>query len=59
MKLINRINNDVEAAHPHSASSSTNPDRTEIWKCWLLRTGENWSTRRKTSWSKGENQQQI
>ena len=29
MKLINRIKNDLEAAHPHSASSSTNPDRTE------------------------------
>ena len=32
--------------------------RTGIWKCWFLRKGENRSTRRKTSWSKGENQQQ-
>ena len=30
-----------------------------IWKCWFLRTGENRSTRRKTSRSKDENQQQI
>ena len=35
------------------------PDRVGIWKCWFLRRGENWSTRRKTSWSKGENQQQT
>ena len=34
-------------------------DRTEIWKCWFLRRGENWRTWRKTSWSKGENQQQT
>ena len=31
------------------------PDRIGIWKCWFLRKGENWSTRRKTSRSKGEN----
>ena len=30
-----------------------------IWKCWFLRRGENWSTQRKTSQSKGENQQQT
>jgi len=30
-----------------------------IWKCWFLRSGENRSTRRKTSRSKGENQQQT
>ena len=30
-----------------------------IWKCWILRRGENRSTRRKTSRSKGENQQQT
>ena len=35
------------------------PDRIEIWKCWFLRRGENRSTRRKTSRSKGENQQQT
>ena len=30
-----------------------------IWKCWFLRRGENWSTRRKTSQNKDENQQQT
>ena len=30
-----------------------------IWKCWFLRRGENWSTRRKTSRSRVENQQQT
>ena len=30
-----------------------------IWKCWFLRRAENRSTRRKTSRSKEENQQQI
>ena len=35
------------------------PDRIRIWKCWFLRRGENWNTRRKTSCSKGENQQQT
>ena len=30
-----------------------------IWKCWFLRRGENRSTRRKTSRSKDENQQQT
>ena len=33
-------------------------DQIGIWKCWVLRKGENWSTWRKTSQSKGENQQQ-
>ena len=36
-----------------------NPDRIGIWKCWFLRRGENRSTRRKTSRSKDENQQQT
>ena len=31
----------------------------EIRKCRFLRRGENWSTWRKTSWNKGENQQQT
>ena len=35
------------------------PCRIGIWKCWFLRRGENRSTRRKTSRSKGENQQQT
>ena len=30
-----------------------------IWNCWFLRRGENRSTRRKRSGSKGENQQQT
>ena len=34
-------------------------DRIGIWKCWILRRGENRSTQRKTSRSKGENQQQT
>ena len=57
---IKLINNDLEVAHPHSGSSST----------WLLvelefgdagfwGEGENRSTWRKTSRSKGENQQQT
>ena len=32
------------------------PGRTGIFKCWFLRRRENWSTRRKTSWSQGDNQ---
>ena len=35
------------------------PDRIGIWKCRFLRRGENRSTQRKTSRSKGENQQQT
>ena len=35
------------------------PDWIGIWKCWFLRRAENWSTQRKTSRSKGENQQQT
>ena len=34
-------------------------DRIGIWKCWFLRRGENWSTRKKTSRSRVENQQQT
>ena len=36
-----------------------NPDQIGLWKCWFLRRGENWSTRRKTSRSKDKNQQQT
>ena len=46
----------MQVAHPQSGLI---PDRIEIWKCWFLRRGENRSTRRKTSRSKGENQQQT
>ena len=35
------------------------PGRIGIWKCWFLRRGENRSTRRKTSQSRVENQQQT
>ena len=35
------------------------PDRIGIYKCWFLRRGENRSTRRKTSRSKDEKQQQT
>ena len=34
-------------------------DRIGFWKCWFLRRGEKRSARRKTSRSKGENQQQT
>ena len=43
----------------HDKVLDNNPDRIGIWKCWFLRTGENRSTRRKTSRSKDENQQQT
>ena len=48
--------------HPseaHDKVLDNNPDRIGIWKCWFLRKGENRSTRRKTSRSKEENQQQT
>ena len=35
------------------------PGRIGNWKCWFLRRGENHATRRKTSRSNGENQQQT
>ena len=41
----------------HDKVPDNNPDRIGIWKCWLLRRGENRSTRGKTSRSKDENQQ--
>ena len=36
-----------------------NLDLIIIWKCWFLRRGENRSSRRKTSRSREENQQQA
>ena len=36
-----------------------NQARIGIWKCWFLRRGENRSTRRKTTRSREENQQQT
>ena len=41
------------------AQSPEPEDRIGIWKCWFLRRGANRSTRRKTSRSKDENQQQT
>ena len=43
----------------HDKVLDNNPDRIGIWKCWFLGRGENRSTRRKTSRSKDENQQQT
>ena len=43
----------------HNKVLDNNPDQIGIWKCWFLRRGKNWSTRRKTSQSKEENQQQT
>ena len=43
----------------HDKVLDSNPDQIGIWKCWFLRRGENQGTRRKTSRSKEENQQQT
>ena len=43
----------------HDNVVNNNSDRIEIWKCWFFRRGENRSTRRKTSRSMDENQQQT
>ena len=43
----------------HDKVLDNNPDRIGIWKCWFWKRGENRSTRRKTSRSKDENQQQT
>ena len=43
----------------HDKVLDNNPDRIGIWKCWFLRRGENRRTRRKTSRSRVENQQQT
>ena len=43
----------------HDNVLDNNPDQIGIWKCWFLRRRENQSIRRKTSWSKEENQQQT
>ena len=43
----------------HCEVLDNNPDGIGILKCWFLRGGENRSTRRKTSRSKEENQQQT
>ena len=43
----------------HDKVLDNNPDRIGFWNCWFLRRGENRRTRRKTSRSKDENQQQT
>ena len=43
----------------HDKVFDNNPGRIGISKCWFLRRGENRSTRRKTSRSKDEKQQQT
>ena len=43
----------------HDKVLDNNPGRIGIWKCWFLRRGENRRTRRKTSRSKEEIQQQT
>ena len=35
------------------------PDRIIIWKCWFSGVREKWSTQKKNSRSRGENQQQT
>ena len=40
-------------------NASAFQNRIGIWKCWFLKRGENRSTRRKTSRSRVENQQQT
>jgi len=49
----------LEVAHPHSRSWSNIPGRIGSGKPWFSRTGEKRRTRRKTSQSKIENQQQT
>ena len=56
---IKLINNDVEETHPLHKLVLPLPGQTGIWKRWFLRGGENRSTPRKTSRSKGGNQQQT
>ena len=51
--------NAITRARGSWQSADNNPDRIEIGKCWFLRRGENRITRKKTSRSKEENQQQT
>ena len=43
----------------HDKVLENNPDRIGFWTCWFFRRGESRSSRRKTSRSKDENQQQT
>ena len=56
---IKLINNDLEVAHPQCFFVYLIPCRIGIEARWFVRREENRNTRRKTSWSKGENQQQT
>ena len=49
----------ISRARGSCIKRSSIPDRIGIQKCWFLRRGENRSTRRKTSQSREENQQQT
>ena len=49
----------ISRARGSCIKRSSIPDRIGIQKCWVLRRGENRSTRRKTSRSREENQQQT
>ena len=49
----------ISRARGSCIKRSSIPDRIGIQKCWFLRRGENRSTRRKTSRSREENQQQT
>ena len=39
----------VQSSETRDKVLDNNPDRIGIWKCWFLRRGGNWSTRRKKS----------
>ena len=43
----------------HNKMLESYSDRIGIWKCWFLRRGGNWSTGRKTSRRREENQRQT
>ena len=61
-KAIYNVNNTGSAyaiSRAHDKVLDNQPYRIGIWKCWFLRRRENRSTRRKTSRSKDENQQQT
>ena len=42
----------LRALRSSSNMCPCNLGRIGIWQCWLFWRGENWSTHRKTSWSK-------
>ena len=56
---ISSLSQKLVLTHLCWGSAPTIPGRIRMWKCWFVRRGENRSTRRKTSRSKGENQQHV